>query len=75
MDTLPTEIMMFRELRESVLILSEEDAAAVIRISRARRHKNQRLNHRGHRGHRERPQGTTAACRRQLRIRVSLFQL
>jgi hypothetical protein len=32
MDTLPTEIMMFRELRES--ILSEEDAATYIRISR-----------------------------------------
>src|SRR5450756_540155 len=33
MDTLLTEIMMFRKLRES--ILSEEDAAVVIRISRA----------------------------------------
>src|SRR6202142_2539388 len=32
MDTLPTEIMILRELRES--ILSEEDAAACIRISR-----------------------------------------
>jgi uncharacterized membrane protein YadS len=34
MDTLPTEIMIFRELRESVLILSEENAAAVSRITR-----------------------------------------
>jgi len=37
MDTLLTEIMMFRELRES--IQSEEDAAAAIRISRAREFK------------------------------------
>jgi VacB/RNase II family 3'-5' exoribonuclease len=34
MDTLPTEIMIFRELRESILM--EEDAAACIRISRQR---------------------------------------
>jgi hypothetical protein len=34
MDTLLTEIMVFRELRESILVVSEEDAAALTRISR-----------------------------------------
>jgi hypothetical protein len=34
MDTLPTEIMIFRELRESILIVSEENAAAATRITR-----------------------------------------
>src|ERR1700675_4834836 len=48
METLLTEIMMFRELRES--IQSEEDAATVIRISRPFRFQSQRLNHREHRG-------------------------
>src|SRR5208282_2993782 len=48
MDTLLTEIMMFRELRES--IQSEEDAATVIRISRGRGFKSQRHNHRRHEG-------------------------
>src|SRR6266849_4461198 len=54
MDTLLTEIMMFRELRES--IQSEEDAAAAIRISRAREFKVKGLT-RGYGGHSGKPQG------------------
>src|SRR5271163_2134373 len=70
MDTLPTEIMMSRELRESVLIVSEEDAAADTRISRARGLRIKVITT----GSAEVTGERKTARRRRPRIRVSLFK-